>query len=51
VDELFSDLAAATARPSEETVPTRVARRGRMQRYEQDLDAWFAELAAEESGQ
>jgi len=44
-------LAAATVRPSEEATQARVPRRSRLQRYERDLDAWFAELAVEEAGQ
>ena len=41
------DLAAATVRLSEEATQTPVPRRSRLQRYERELDAWFAELAAE----
>jgi hypothetical protein len=38
-------LAVATSRPSEEATQARVPRRSRLQRYERELDAWFAELA------
>jgi len=44
-------LVAAATRPSEEATQARIPRRSRLQRYERDLDAWFAELAAEEAGQ
>jgi autotransporter-associated beta strand protein len=37
-------LAAATVRPSEEATQARVPRRSRLQRFERELDAWFAEL-------
>jgi hypothetical protein len=44
-------LAASSVLADEESTKTRVPRRSRMQRFERDLDAWFAELATEESGQ
>jgi hypothetical protein len=44
-------LAAATVRPGAETTHARVPRRSRLQPYEPDLDAWFADLAAQEGGQ
>ena len=44
-------LAAASVLADEEAAKTRVPRRSRLQRFERDLDAWFAELATEESGQ
>ena len=43
-------LAARNAKSSAETAWARVPRRNRMPRFERDLDAWFAELAAEEDG-
>jgi hypothetical protein len=43
--------AARATRSGEETTQARVPRRSRMPRFERELDAWFAELAAEESGQ
>jgi hypothetical protein len=42
--------AAAAVRSGEEATQARVPRRSRMQRYERDLDAWFAELAVEVEG-
>jgi hypothetical protein len=41
-------LAARTAKSGDEVTQARVPRRSRMERYERELDAWFAELAAEE---
>ncbi len=43
-------LAAASVLADEEATKTRVPRRSRMQRFERDRDAWFAELATEEGG-
>jgi len=43
-------LAARMVKSDEQTREDRVPRR-RLQRYELELDDWFAELAAEESGQ
>ncbi|NLF72475.1 MAG: hypothetical protein GX575_25855, partial [Candidatus Anammoximicrobium sp.] len=44
-------LAAVADRASEEATQAKVLRRSRLQRYERDADAWFAELAGEEAGQ
>ena len=44
-------LAAANVKPGEETPQMRVPRRSRLQRFERELDTWFAELAAEEGYQ
>ena len=41
--------AAAAVRSGEEATQAKVPRRSRMQRYERDLDAWFAELAVGEA--
>jgi len=41
-------LAAATVRSSDEAVQARVPRRHRLERFERDLDTWFAQLAAAE---
>ena len=41
-------LAAQIAKASEQPGQARVPRRSRLERFERDLDAWFAELAAEE---
>ncbi len=41
-------LAAATVRSGEEATQAKVPRRSRMQRYERELDEWFAQLAAAE---
>jgi hypothetical protein len=38
-------LAARTAKSGEETFQARVPRRSQMQRFERELDTWFAELA------
>jgi hypothetical protein len=43
-------LTAVAVPPSEEATQAKVPRRSRMQRYERELDEWFAELAAEEGG-
>lgn len=43
--------AVAAVRPSDEATLAKVPRRSRLQRYEREQDAWFAELAAEEAGQ
>ena len=42
--------AAQIAKSSEEASQARVPRRSRLERFERELDAWFAELAAEEAG-
>ena len=42
-------LAAATIRAGEEAAQARVPRRSRLQRYEREVDAWFAEQAAVEA--
>jgi len=39
---------AATVKSSDEAAQIRVPRRGPMERYERELDAWFAELAGAE---
>jgi len=41
-------LAAAVVRSSDEAAPARVPRRSGLQRYERELDDWFAQLAAVE---
>jgi autotransporter-associated beta strand protein len=43
-------LAARTAKSGERAAQARVPRRSRMERYERELDAWFAELVAAEEG-
>jgi hypothetical protein len=43
-------LAVRTAKSGDEVTQARVPRRSRMERFERDLDAWFAELATEEVG-
>ena len=42
-------LAARSAKSGEEATQARVPRRSRMDRFERELDEWFAELAAEEN--
>ncbi len=45
-------LAVAAVKSGEEATQARVPRRSRMQRYERELDAWFAQLAeVDESGE
>jgi len=44
-------LAAERVRSSDEATQARVPRRSRLERYERELDEWFAELAAEVAGQ
>ena len=44
-------LAAVADRASEESTQAKVLRRSRLQRYEREADAWFADLAAEEAGE
>ena len=41
-------LLAATGKSSEEAAPVRVLRRRRPERFEHELDAWFAQLSAAE---
>jgi hypothetical protein len=43
-------LAGATVKSGEEPAQARVPRRSRMQRFEREFDACFAELAAEDGG-
>jgi len=38
-------LVAATVKSSDEAAQIRVPRRHRLERFEHDLDAWFAQLA------
>jgi hypothetical protein len=37
-------LSAATVRPNNEATQARIPRRSRLQRFERELDAWFADL-------
>ena len=43
------DRSARTAKSGEDATQARVPRRSKMERFERELDTWFAELAEEEA--